>query len=503
MAINALRDGFVKICFDTSLNIRGAKCRFVVEGQMLGGTANPDELVKITQVSCIDDQFGQGSIQSEALKLAVECCGNNAVELYALPRADPVDGVAAVYEWPITGPGGATTDGSIDIYAGEGRYVIDDLFIPSGTSGIDVAALIAAEFGADFPYTVTSSGGKIIFTAKNTGTIGNGLTVQGNWKCEQKTLPGNLGFGKLSQITSGEGAPEPLDYSALFGECCICCYALLSDDAALQKNLQDYFQREWDCSKPQCFGHAYVYNTGSLGQVLARDTNAAVFSRLAHGVNNPILPWMRVVAYAAQSCCLTVDNPEISIQGPNFGLLGCITAPEGCFPEWTQDELVQLEDAGFVVTLPATNGCGALTSPVVVNDITNNRFDDEGRLNPTFRDVSSRRLAVQTAISIAEKNQEFNGFGLYGKNTAIREGVQGTNSRLMLGELRVWAKSKVGELFSEFENLDRDLTLTESLDTSPRCQGEPGQLDLNLKYRPPVRIRGVDVNASPQLLTNC
>ena len=499
MAIDALRDGFVKICIDPSLNVRDQKCRLVVEGQMTTGTATPDTLIKITQVSCIDDQFGQGSVIAEALKYAIRCCGNNAVAIYALPRADV--GTPAAYSLPVAGT--ATTDGSVDIYMGDGQYGIDDLFIPEGSTAADIAALIAAEADPNFPYTVTASGGSVVFTANNGGTVGNFLTVVPNWRCEQKTLPEGVTFGDFVQTTEGVGAPAPIGHAGIFGECCVCCYALLSDDRALQKALQDYLTEQHSCEKPQCFGHGYVYNPGSLGQVLARDSNAKVLSRLAHGTGNQILPWLRTIAFAARSCCLTVDNPEISIQGPNFGVLDCISAPEGCFPEWTQDEATQLTDAGFVTTIPVTNGCGALTSPQIVADITNNRFDSEGRENLTFRSASACRLVVQTAISLAAEIQRFNGLGFFSQNTAIREGTQGTNRRLMLGRLRAWARRNVGRLFSDFGNLNEDLRLEEDLQTAPRCQGTPGKLLMHFTYRPPVRIRGVEVNAAPELLTNC
>lgn len=35
MAIDALRDGFVRLCFDPSLNVAGTRCRVVLEGQYI------------------------------------------------------------------------------------------------------------------------------------------------------------------------------------------------------------------------------------------------------------------------------------------------------------------------------------------------------------------------------------------------------------------------------------------------------------------------------------
>ena len=90
-----------------------------------------------------------------------------------------------------------------------------------------------------------------------------------------------------------------------------------------------------------------------------------------------------------------------SIQGPNFGVLTCVHQPESCFQCFTFDEQQLLQATGFVVTVPLHGGTGHMTSPMIVNDITNNRYDDEGRLNATWWNTNSRRLAAATADSMA------------------------------------------------------------------------------------------------------
>ena len=74
---------------------------------------------------------------------------------------------------------------------------------------------------------------------------------------------------------------------------------------------------------------------------------------------------------------------------------------------------------------------------------------------------------------------------------------------MMLGNMRAWAKSQVGVLFSEFEDINKDITFQDDFERAPRCQGVPGRLYMNMIYRPPVRIRDVLVNAAPRLLNNC
>jgi hypothetical protein len=264
-----------------------------------------------------------------------------------------------------------------------------------------------------------------------------------------------------------------------------------------------YIASAWDCSKPQCFGHGYTYNYGTLGQVLASDTNSAEVSRIAHCYADPVAGWQKAAAYAAHSCCATIDHPEMNIQGPNFGVLGCLIQPESCFQCFTFEEQQLLQESGFVVTIPLQGGTGLMTSPMVVNDVTNNRYDERGRFNATWWAVSSRRLAAATADQAALQLGRFLGLGLYTKNTTIPAGVRGTNPKLILGAFRTWAKSQIGILFSEFEDIDKDIKLMTDFEVAPKCQGLPGKLWIDFIYRPPVRISNIIINAKPSLLTNC
>lgn len=502
MAIDALRDGYVRLCFDPSLNVAGTRCRVVLEGQYIPAAVNPvpaDQLIKITSLRDVDTQFGAGSVLAESLKTAFECCANQAVEIFALPRADAAGAVKAVYTATISGP--ATKDGRVEIYWGDGRYNVS-FRVEEGDTATQIAAELVANLPDGFPYTASAAAGVVTFTAINGGTVGNYLNPIYNWRGLNNFAPEGVGF-VFAQTVVGSVDPAPLNIGGVLGECCVCCYGELSGNEAIQQSLIDYLESAWDCTKPQCFGHGYTYNAGTLGEILAQDTNSGVISRMAHCDEDPNFPWLKVAAYTLKSCCETVDNPEISVQGPQFGVLQCITAPASCSQCFTFDEQEQLRASGFVVTVPFGGGQGYLTSPMITNDITNQRFDEQGRENFTFRDVSSRRLAARTAELFANELQKFNGLGFFTKNTTIRPGVKGTNPRLMMGALRSWLKSQVGILFSEFDDLDKDFTLQTDFQVAPRCLGQPGKVHINLVYRPPVRLTNVVVNMQPKLLDNC
>ena len=81
--------------------------------------------------------------------------------------------------------------------------------------------------------------------------------------------------------------------------------------------------------------------------------------------------------------------------------------------------------------------------------------------------------------------------------------MRGTNPRMILGQFRAWAKSQVGYLFSEFDNIDKDIQLKTDFEIAPKCQGIPGKLWIDFIYRPPVRISTIIINAQPALLSNC
>jgi hypothetical protein len=378
--------------------------------------------------------------------------------------------------------------------------------VHEGDTADEVATAVADNLSAEptLPFVVTHALGVITLTAKNAGTVGNCNTIIYNWHGRQNYAPLGITVATTQTIQGlNAGAAAPLDYASVLGECCYCCIGMLYDDPEWQDAMIEYIASAWDCSKPQCFGHGYTYNSGTLGQVLATDTNSAEVSRLAHCCTDPSFGWLKTAAYASWSCCSTVDNPEISIQGPNFGVLSCLRQPESCFQCWTFDEQQQLEANGFVVTVPLNGGTGSLTSPMVVNDITNNRYDANGRLNATWWNTNSRRLAASTADAAAIELNKVVGLGLFTRNTQVPAGIRGTNPRMILGAFRAWAKSEIGRLFSEFDNIDTDITLQTDFEVAPKCQGIPGKLWINMVYRPPVRISNIIINAQPKLLDNC
>ena len=477
MSIDSLRSGAIRICFDSSLNAYKSKCRILIEGQMLDtGTAETDTLIKIPSLRDVDLLFGEGSVIAEGLKVAFLCCGNNAMEFYALPRDDASAGgtTAAAYTITITGP--ATADGRFDLFIADGRYNTS-VRVNEGDTAEEIATAVAAELNATtgLPFDAVAALGVITLTAKNKGTVGNCAAPIYNWHQRRDYAPAGVEAVIVQSVQGAHGATTQLDYSAILGECCYCCIGMLYADDDWQDAMIEYIKSAWDCSKPQCFGHGYTYNYGTLGQILASDTNSAEVSRLAHCCDDPSAPWLKVAAYAALSCCSTVDNPELSVQGPNFGVLSCLREPESCFQCFTFDEQQLLQATGFVVTVPLNGGTGEMTQPMIVNDSTNNRYDENGRLNATWWNVNSRRLAAATADQAAIALGQVVGLGLFTKNTTIPAGVRGTNPRMILGQFRAWAKAQVGRVVLGVREHRQGHPAAHRLRGGTEVSGHPGQ----------------------------
>lgn len=499
MANALLADGFVDLCFDTSLNFFDGKCRVLFVGQKTAaGTAMAGELIAVQGQSDINDFFGQTSVLADAMRIAFETCPNN-VAFYAVPQDDGAGAVAAEYEMTFTGP--ATSAGRIDLFLGN-RGTSIDVFIPNGSTDAQIATLVEAAIPDDFPYTRAVAGGVITFTAANAGEIGNHLNPVYHWTERQSYLPDGVTYA-FAQTTAGTGTVDATDLTSILSGCCYCAVIGLNDEIQQETDIQTYLDAAWSCDTPQCFGHGYVYNCGTVAQVTARGNNAATLSRLDCCPGAPTFPWQLVAAYGSLSACSAVNSPEKSIQGRADGVLTAILEPQSCSSCRTFAEQTTLRSEGFVVTGQLNGGTGSYTSPYIFNDVTNNLRDDLGRENVTFRDANSRRLAAATAVSIAAKLQTFSSLGLFTKNTTIQRGVFGTNPRLILADIRAWAKDNVGNLFSEFDNIDEDITLETDFDRAVPCTGVPGKFHLNFRYIPPVRISEFELNMQPEVLTNC
>lgn len=501
MAQDVLSNGFVQLCIDPNLNFYDDACRLLAIGTAIDGPTEelvPGQIVTVNNERDLIEMFGLGSVLTESIRVIMAQCAGS-IQIDALPLAAPVDAVAAVYTMTITGP--ATEDGRFTLFMGNDTYNLD-IRIRAGQTAAQIATAVAAAVDENFLYSATADAATVVFTCRTPGAIGNFFNPIYNWSGRRNYAPEGVTVA-VAQTTAGVGAPVVPDLINLTGECCYNVVAFLNEDDDGQLVVGDYLKDAWSCDKPQCFGHGYVYNYGTLGQVLSTADNSETLSRLAYALNSYDLPYLTLAAYASLTACTACSSPELSIQGTENGLLSAIRMPQSCSSPWEYDERIQLQDMGFVTYGPSGFGQGELTNPQIYNDVTNYLYDDLGRDNATWRDASSRRLASATAISIAEQLNTYNGLGFFTKNTKIRPGVKGTNPRLILADLREWAKSNIGVIFSEFNNIDQDIRVRTDFEVADKCRGNPSLLHVDFRYQPPVRIGQIKTNLQPKLLDNC
>lgn len=503
MALDALRSGFVTLCFDTSLNFVSGRCRLLLEGQYLpAGLPNPaaaDTVLQITSERDIDDLLGAGSILAEAVRHAFCTCPSGS-DIFVLPRPDAVGAVQAQYTITIGGP--ATSDGTFSLFMLDEEYSVD-VIVLNGDTAATIATNVAAALPPNFPYTAVVVGNVITLTARNGGTVGNFLTPIYNWRGLANYAPDGVTVA-VAQTVVGSVDPAPLDYADVLGECCYDCHALLSGNLIWQRGVRDHIRSNWDCTKPQCFGHGYTYNNGTLGQVLATGDNSPEFSRLAYPVNDANPPWLLVAAYAALSCCTACDNWELSIQGREHGLLSCIKRPTSCVQPWSNDDREALQEAGFVVYGPNTLGTGFYTNPYIYNDVTNYLYDELNRPNFTYRSTIHRRWAKAFGVTFADfMENSYNGTSVFKDGTQIRPGVFGTTKNMIRAKIIAWLRTQEGVTISAIENIDEEVKVFSDFEVKPPCQGVPGEYIINMLVRPPVRASVFRTVIAPKLIDNC
>lgn len=503
MGIPQLSDGLISMCFDPSLNFIEGKGSMIIEAQYIPNVANPvtaDRPMEITSVRYVDALFTAGTPLAESLKLAFSACGT-ASKIYALPRLDAAGAVKAVYTMAFAGP--ATSDGYVDIFLGDKPYSVEGIVVNNGDTAATVATAVAAKIPASFPYVVTDdAAGTLTFTARNGGTIGNYLNPIYNWKNRLNYAPAGIAI-TVTRTTAGSVNPAPINYSDALGVCCYDSYILLTDDRTWQFGLRDWIKDSWDCTKPQCFGHGYTYNTGTLGTVLLTGSNSAELSRLAYPVNDPNFPWALTAVHGALSACSAANDPWLSIQGMTNGSLSPIWRPASCTTPWTFAEMTKLQEAGFVTFGPIAQGVGTVTNPYIHNDITNYLYDDLGRVNLTWRDANSRRLDKVIAVAMATKLQTYSGTAYYTTNTRLENNRFGTTKNLLTADLHNWAKDHVGTYFSEFDDLNTQLVVKNDSEVAAVCQGIPCKLHVYFQFRRPCRLAKFQVNAQPKMLESC
>jgi hypothetical protein len=503
MANSVFIDQFASFCISGDANAFGTGTSIIIEGQyipnpLLANPIVPDKPVRVEAERFVDQMFTAGSVLANMLH-TIFCANRRGLDITVIPRLDPVGSVKAVYEWPITGP--ATTAGYVTIYAGEAKWNVIAK-VSAGDTAAQIAAAVVAAYATakldSFPYVVTANGATLVYTAKNGGTVGNYLVPVYNWQGRHDYAPAGVAFGTVARTTTGAGNPAPVDYEATLGTCCFYVFGLATEDPVWHEALRAYLDTRHDCSRPQCFGVGYVYTAGTLGQVLATWDNQRVLPALARPLNALSLPYLDIANMLALRASAKA-NPELSIQGPDNGLLSCVKVPAGCGTEWSEPEMAALSEKGFQYLIPARGGNGALTAQFVVADTTRYLYDEQGRNNWSFRDTNSLFLDAAFAEKVAGWLRKWNGYALIVGNARPMPGVKAVGLNIIQADIEDELKREVGLSISAFDEVAivTDETLLGA------CFGEPGLLHINIETKRLVRLKGFRGTIVPKMYDNC
>lgn len=212
----------------------------------------------VTTAEAAATKYGAGSMLSRMIyAFRAE---NPDTELWALPVADASGSAAAVKQLAVTGT--ATAAGTIFL------YVADELVrvpVSSGDTATAIATSIATAVNANvlLPCTATATAGNVTFTAKNKGTVGNGIAYQVNYRSENggEQLPAGISVNITSTVT-GATDPDLATALAALGDVQFeyICHPYV--DTTSLNTMRDFLQLRWGPDK-QLFGHAFTATTGT------------------------------------------------------------------------------------------------------------------------------------------------------------------------------------------------------------------------------------------------
>ena len=173
----------------------------IIGNRLAAGTVPAGTIVDVFSDAEAATYFGHGSIAHRMVKSALKT--NRYLALQVLPVDDAGAGIAATCTLTITGP--ATGVGVLTANIGDDLVQIA---VASGDAATAMAASLKAQFDAlpDLPLSAGVAAGVLTLTAKNKGTLGNGIKVSAS-----VTAPG---VGAVATAMTN-GATDPTLTAAL------------------------------------------------------------------------------------------------------------------------------------------------------------------------------------------------------------------------------------------------------------------------------------------------
>jgi phage tail sheath gpL-like len=363
-----------------SINLRA----LLVGIKTTAGAAPADIPLPIGSQAQADAAFGQGS---ELSRMFTAFYANNfANEVWGLPVAEPIGGVAASGTITFTTP--PTAAGTVDFYIG-------GVHVPVNVATTDTVTTMAAATAAainamdELPVTASAAVGVVTLTCLWKGILGNDITVQMNYygtRGGEITPPGlAVTLPATGQLAGGTGTPiftnailnmgeEPFEYVAM----------PYTDSTSLAAWNQEYGFTDtgrWGWQR-QLFGHVFSAKRDTYSNLITfgGTVNSGVESIMAVEVKapSPVFEW--TAAYVAKAQRALINDPARPLQALTLNEIKAATINN----RFKFSELNSLASTGFAIQKIGGDG-----QPMIARENTTYQLNLYGQPDDAYELVTT------------------------------------------------------------------------------------------------------------------
>lgn len=308
----SIRSPFMYVDFDPSRagGYSAEVQRTLLIGQRLAsGIVAAKVLTRVASATLAGQYFGAGSMLHQ---MAIAAFANDPNgEFWAIAVDDKSSGTKA--SWALTVTSAATANGSIYLYIGGQRVVVDVL---STDNAAAAAGKIAAAVNAATALAVTAEvdSAVVTLTARHKGVVAGAIDIRVNYLGADggEVLPD--GYAQTLVKTDGTGDPDDIDAAlAAISDDPVEVYALGNADAASIAALAAHIAARWGYAR-MLYGHGvcFVDDTGSNLLALGDNYNAPNITMFG-AYKVPALPWSVTAAAAAQIAASVRVDPALPL----------------------------------------------------------------------------------------------------------------------------------------------------------------------------------------------
>jgi phage tail sheath gpL-like len=347
--------------------------RALIIGQPTTATMSQvPELVTTTEAAIL--KYGAGSQIARMIQAFRD--NNIATELHALPLND-VGSTKATQTMTITGP--ATAAGTIYLYIGDDRIQVP---VSSGDTATIIGASVASVVTANvmLPVTATASVGVVTLTAKNAGTVGNGVAFSVNYRSDLggESLPTGVTVVFATGVT---GATDPVLTTATtaLGDIPYEYIGHCFTDTTNLDTMRDFLATRWGPLK-DLFGMSLTaaYGTSATLATLGGNRNDPYATIIGYNGSPTWVPEVVGAALGQAALSLNID-PALTLHTVN--LVGVMVPKQTSF--FTYSELNTLLTKG-ITPLNYTGGYARIVE--MVSTYQKNTF---GMADASYRFVTT------------------------------------------------------------------------------------------------------------------